>query len=133
MSDVLIDTSAWIEFFNRPRSRAGEVVDLLLGEGRVCTTDLVMVEVVSGARNRFDLERLRSDFERLPRVSAHASLWEEMLESRWQFKQRGITRISIPDMIVAHVALAHRKILFTLDRDFQRMRPVLALDLLELC
>ena len=128
----MVDTSAWIEFFNRPHSRWGEMVDLLLGEGRVCTTDLVMVEVVSGAKDRTQFDRLRADFEKLPRISSPTSLWEEMLESRWQFKRRGITGISIPDLMVAHIALAHRKTLFTLDRDFWRMRPVLSLDLLEI-
>lgn len=132
MGDVLVDTSAWIEFFNHPSSRWGEVLDLLLGEERVCTTDLVIAEVVSGAKNRSEFERLRADFKKLPLVSFLPSLWDQMLESRWQLKRRGVTGIGIPDLMVAHIALAHRKILFTLDRDFLRMRPVLTLELLEL-
>ena len=131
MSEVLVDTSAWIEFFRNPRSKCGAAVDLLLGEERVCTTPLVIVEVVSGARNRSEFERLQKDFAALPQVDFPQTAWVDMLESRWQLKRQGITGISIPDLIIAHVALAHRKAILTQDQGFQRMQPVLKLSLVE--
>lgn len=132
MSDILVDTSAWVEFFRDPLSQWGKTVDLLLGEERVCTTALVMVEVVSGARNRAEFERLRTDFQALPRVDPPPSLWEDMLESRWRLKTQGITGVSIPDLIVAHVALAHGKVILTRDKDFWRMESTLGLSIFYL-
>lgn len=131
MSDVLVDTSAWVEFFREPRSRWGDAVDLLLGEGRVCTTPLILVEVVTGARHRAEFERLRKDLGALPRVDPPPSLWEDMLETRWRLKNRGVTGISIPDLMICHTALAHRKTILTVDQDFWRMRPILEFNLLE--
>jgi predicted nucleic acid-binding protein len=132
VGDVLVDTSAWIEFFRKPRSRCGELIDFLLGERQVCTTPLVIVEVVSGARHRAKFNRLKEDFKALPRVNAPPTLWEDMIESRWRLKSKGISGVSIPDLIVAHVSLAHRKTILTLDRDFWRMRSILGLDLVEI-
>lgn len=132
MSDVLIDTSGWIEFFRNPHSPCASAVDLLLAEERVCTTSLILVEVVSGARSRTEFERLRRDFTALPQVDFPQEAWADMLESRWQLKMKGITGISIPDLLVAHVALIHRKAILTLDRDFQRMQVVLGLMLVEI-
>ena len=132
MSEILVDTSVWIEFFREPDSKWGKAVELLLAEERVCTTPLVMVEVISGARNRSEFNRLRTDFEALPRVDPPGDLWEQLLENRWQLKNHGITGISVPDMIVAYVALAHQKIIFTRDEDFRRMQSFLKFKLLEL-
>jgi len=131
MSDVLVDTSAWIEFFRDSHSKYGAAVDLLLGEERVCTTPLVMVEVVSGARNRSEFERLRRDFLALPQVDFPQTAWMDMLESRWRLKRQGITGISIPDLIVAYAAITHRKAILTRDHDFRRMQAILGLSLVE--
>lgn len=132
MSEVLIDTSVWVEFFREPNSNWAKTVELLLGEKRVCTTPLVMVEVISGARNRSEFHRLKRDFEALPRLEPPADLWEQLLESRWQLKNRGMAGVSIPDLIIAHTARAHQKIIFTRDRDFQRIQSFLDLKLFEL-
>lgn len=131
MSEILVDTSAWIEFFRAPRSASGQAVDVLLGEGRVCTTPLVMVEVIAGARDRAAFERLRMDFQALPRVDPPPALWEEMLDVRWRLKKAGVAGVSIPDLIIAMTAVAHQKVILTLDRDFWRMRPILGFHLLE--
>lgn len=126
-----MDTSAWIEFFHEPRSPWGDAVDLLLGEGRVCTTSLVMVEVVSGAKNHAEYERLRKDFRALPQVEPPQTLWEEMMALRWRLKTKGIAGVSIPDLIIAQTAYAHQKVILTRDRDFSRLRRVLDIRLLE--
>lgn len=132
MSEVLIDTSIWVEFFREPNSNWAKTVELLLGEKRVCTTPLVMVEVISGARNRSEFHRLKRDFEALPRLEPPADLWDQLLESRWQLKSRGISGISIPDLVIAHTALTHQKTIFTRDQDFQRMQRFLGLKLFQL-
>jgi hypothetical protein len=132
MSEVLVDTSVWVEFFREPDSNWGRTVELLLGEKRVCTTPLVMVEVISGARTRSEFHRLKKDFEALPRLEPPADLWDQLLESRWQLKNRGISGVSIPDLIVAHTALAHQKTILTRDQDFQRMQRFLDFKLFQL-
>ncbi len=132
MNDVLVDTSAWIEFFRDQKSKCGEVVDVLLGEGRVCTTPLIVVEVVSGARNRNEFERLRRDFAALPCVNQPDMMWEMMLEKRWLLKSKGFGHASIPDLVIVLVALAHEKIILSTDQDFLRMKLILDLNLLEI-
>ena len=131
VSQVLVDTSAWIEFFQAPRSLCGQAVDVLLGEGRICTTPLVMVEVISRARDQAAFERLRTDFRALSRLEPPADLWDTMLDARWRCKLRGITGLSIPDLIIAITARAHRVPILTRDHDFRRMQPVLDLQLVE--
>ena len=131
MSDVLVDTSAWIEFFRNSNSKWAEAVDLLLSEERVCTTSLVIVEVVSGARTRSEFERLRKDFRALPRVDLPEDEWPKMLESRWMLKTRGVTGVSISDLMIAHIGVVHDKAILTCDSDFWRMRDVLGISLVE--
>ena len=58
MSDILIDSSAWIDFF-RGDSAAVARVDALLADGRAAICGPIFAEVVSGAQQRqlFDREK----------------------------------------------------------------------------
>ena len=44
--DVVVDTCIWVDFFNRPRSRAKAAVDTLIDEDRVVVLGPVLAEVV---------------------------------------------------------------------------------------
>ena len=48
--DVLVDTSIWIEYFNRPDSKQGGSLHTLLKNGRVIVAGLVLTELLRGAR-----------------------------------------------------------------------------------
>ncbi|MEW6007145.1 MAG: two-component regulator propeller domain-containing protein [bacterium] len=51
---VVVDTSIWIEYFNNPTSKEGEVVKDLLEEDRVVITGSIMAELLQGARTEKD-------------------------------------------------------------------------------
>ncbi len=131
MSDILVDTSVWLEFFRVKDSPYGETLDRLLEEERVCTTNLIKAEIIPGARTPKQFRELKDYFDALPLAREPASLWEEITEVQFRLKRRGINGISIPDLIIAIVAKANGKVIFTKDSDFQRIQRVLALELME--
>ena len=132
MSDILVDTSVWLEFFRVRDSLYGEALDHLLEEERVCTTNLIKAEIIPGARTPKQFRELKGYFNALPLAAEPASLWEEIIEVQFQLKRKGINGISIPDLIIAVVAKANLKVVFTKDRDFQRIQRALAVELMEL-
>ncbi|MDE2059065.1 MAG: PIN domain-containing protein [candidate division NC10 bacterium] len=131
MSDVLVDTSVWLEFFRVQDSPYAETLDQLLEEERVCTSDLIKAEILPGARTPKQFRELKEYFDALPLATAPASLWEEIIEVQSRLKRGGVNGISIPDLMIAVVAKANSKALFTKDHDFQRIQRVLPVELLE--
>ena len=131
MGEILVDTSVWLEFFRVKDSPYGEMLDRLLGEGNVCTSNLIKAEIIPGARTPRQFRELRDYFDALPLAAEPASLWEDIMEVQFRLKRRGINGISIPDLIIAVVAKANGKIVFTKDSDFQLIQRALPVELLE--
>ena len=130
MSDILVDTSVWLDFFKVKDSPYGETLDRLLEEERVCTTDLIKAEIIPGARTPKQFRELKDYFNALPLANEPASLWEDIMEVQFRLKRRGINGISIPDLIIAVVAAANGKVILTKDSDFGRIQRVLPLELM---
>ena len=132
MSDVLVDTSVWLEFFRIKGSPYGEALDRLLEEERVCTTNLIKAEIIPGARTPKQFRELKDYFGALPLVREPFSLWDDIIETQFRLKRRGINGISISDLIIAVVATANGKTIFSKDSDFKLIQRVLPMQLLEL-
>ncbi|MGB4780766.1 type II toxin-antitoxin system VapC family toxin [Candidatus Methylomirabilis sp.] len=131
MSDILVDTSVWLEFFRAKDSPYAEALDRLLEDERVCTSDLIKAEIVPGARTPKQFRELKEYFDALPLATEPASLWEEIMEVQFRLKRRGINGISIPDLMIAVVANANGKVVFTKDSDFRLIQRGLSIELLE--
>ena len=130
MSDILVDTSVWLDFFRVKDSPYGESLDRLLEEERVCTTHLIKAEIIPGARTPKQFRDLKDYFDALPLVGEPGSLWEDIMETQFRLKRKGINGISIPDLIIAVVARANEKIIFTKDSDFKLIQRALPIRLL---
>jgi len=131
MSKVLVDSSAWIDFFRDDNSPYGTVVDALLQEELVCTSGLIKAEIVPGARTKKEFELLSEYFNILPLLEDPDNMWDEVIKTQRQLKQKGINGVGIPDLIVAVTALAHDVEVFSKDRHFEAMKKIIGLKLFE--
>ncbi|MBI1870619.1 MAG: PIN domain-containing protein [Chlamydiae bacterium] len=132
MSDVLVDSSVWIDFFRKKSSPEGEALDRLLEENRVCTVDLIKVEIVGGAKTLQQFEDLKSYFDALPLLEEPQGLWENMMHLQFNLHRKGIQGVGIPDLMIAVMAQTYHKVIFTRDHDFKRIRNVFPIQLMEL-
>ena len=131
MSKVLVDSSAWIDFFRDDNSPYGMIVDALLHEELVCTSGLIKAEIVPGARTKKEFNLLREYFNILPLLEDPDNMWDEVIKAQRQLKQKGINGVGIPDLIVAVTALAHDVEVFSKDRHFGVMKKIIGLKLFE--
>jgi predicted nucleic acid-binding protein len=130
VSDILVDTSVWLEFFRVRESPYADALDRLLEEGRVCTANLIKAEIIPGARTPKQFRELKEYFDVLPLATEPASLWEEIMDAQFRLKRTGINGISVPDLIIAVVAKANEKVIFTKDSDFRLIQRVVPVELL---
>ena len=134
--NVLIDTSVWSLALRRRSEQlnAGErrLVDewkSLIREGRARLIGIVRQEVLSGIRNDRDFERVR---ERLVAVRRHSGGsthdHEEAARLFNRCRVKGVTGAPI-DLLICAIARRCDLAVFTTDRDFERYRPLLGVEL----
>jgi predicted nucleic acid-binding protein len=127
VSDVLIDTSAWIDFFRGSRE-ASRRIDPLIAEDRAGINGVVYAEVLSGARDRPNFMRLRRSFRALGWVDEPAGMWDQVADARFALARTGF-QAAIADLVIAITALQAGHSLLSRDRDFERIRAIVPVDL----
>jgi len=127
VSDVLVDSSAWIAFLRGDRD-AVQRIDPLLAEDRAATTPMIVAEVTSGARTRALFDELTTRFAALPSLAEPARAWPRIAELRFTLARRGV-QAHLVDLAIALAAADAHHALLTRDRDFEVIAPLIALEL----
>lgn len=130
MSQVLVDSSVWVEMFRKGDSPEVRTLGELLRRGWVCTNGLIRAEILSGARSKVEYRRLSELLSALILLPDPLDLWDRVARTRYGLARKGF-QAAIADLVVAVSASYHRKTLFTLDRAFLRLRGALHLELLS--
>lgn len=117
---ILIDTSAWVDFF-RSRNPAADLVENYLDSNQVAICGPIQLELIRGIRSSSEKEKVLSLLSGCHRLPQPSHLWEEAGEIGRKVRIRGAT-IKSMDLLIATYALAHSVPLFTLDKDFQAFR-----------
>lgn len=129
MTRVLIDTSAWIDFFRDAASPCGLVVDCLLEENLVCICNFVLVELVAAARTKKEYDDLFDSLSALPMLSDPPDMWRRVAKAGFTLRRKGVNGVGIPDLIIAAVSQAHDVPVYSKNRHFAAMREHLEIVL----
>jgi predicted nucleic acid-binding protein len=116
---ILVDTSAWVEFF-RGRGSLAESVDSLLETNDVALCGPVVTELRRGLRPT-DRAKVLPLLEACHLLEQPPHLWEDAGELGFAAGRRGATVKSL-DLLIAAYALGHSVPLLTKDRDFSLLR-----------
>ena len=112
---ILVDTSAWVEFF-RGREPIANTVDDLLANNEVALCGPVLTELRRGLRTS-ERRRVLPLLAACHLLSQPPALWEEAGELGFVLARRGATVKSM-DLLIAVYALSHSIALLTNDGDF---------------
>jgi predicted nucleic acid-binding protein len=132
MSDrVLIDTSAWIAYF-QARAPAGvpEKMDELLSDGDIHVPKIVLAELIQGAHSEKNLEVLREFVEAFTIISESANTWLEAGRLSFTLKKKGKT-INLADCYIAILAKECKCSILTLDKHFKDIQKETGLKVLS--
>ena len=117
---TLVDTSAWVEYLRGTGSEAHRTVrQLLETDADVQTTDVVVMEVLAGARDDDDQRRLRRLIARCRYVPVEGlGDYEAAATVYLKCRSAGSTIRSLTDYVIAAVALRTDLAVLHSDRDF---------------
>lgn len=123
MLKVLIDTSAWIDFFTRPASRTAETVDRLIKEDGACVTGVVVAELLRGTRTTPARELLLARLQPLTFLETTRDIWIKAGELAASLSQAGRS-LPLSDVLVATVAQTNNCSIYTTDLHFSQIPHV---------
>jgi predicted nucleic acid-binding protein len=116
---ILADTSAWVEFLRATGSQANLRLRALMERDELATTDVVLMEVLAGARDDGHRDQLRALLARCEFVPiAGPRDYEDAADIYRACRRAGDTVRALTDCLIACVAIRAGLALLHTDRDF---------------
>lgn len=117
---VVIDSSAWVEFFRNTGSPTCSEVDRLLdSEFAIC--DAIRMEVLAGARDTQHLVALRGALAAATQLPTTAAHYDQAAEMYRTCRRNGVTVRKMLDCLIASVAMSADVPVLHADRDFDML------------
>lgn len=127
--DVLVDTSAWIDYFRGQEPLHG-MVAALLDENRICCLGLILAELLQGAKGEKERLALRDFPAIFPFVEDSVALWIKAGELSAGLRSRGKT-VGLADCFIGVAAKEHGAAILTNDRHFGWLSEAVGVPLIN--
>ena len=125
---VVVDTSAWIEYFRDGNPATVAKVDRCLERDLIVMGDLIYCEVVQGIRRQRERNEILNLFSALPRYDMLGfHIAGIAAENYRNMRSNGITIRKTIDVIIGTFCVEHGFELVHFDRDFDFMAPHIGL------
>ncbi len=120
---VLADTSVWVGLFRPGRDPGADHLLALAERGELVACGPVLAELLVGTPAE-EREAIRATVGSLPWVDLDQAAWWEAGVAGRELRRRGIS-VPLVDLAIAAAAVREGAEVWTLDRDFERIREVL--------
>ena len=127
---ILADTSAWVEFLRATGSEANLRLRALIEDDQLATTDVVLMEVLAGARDDSHRDRLRALLARCQFVPiAGPRDYEDAADIYRACRRAGHTVRALTDCLIASAAMRAGFSVLHADRDFDAIARHVPLEI----
>ena len=129
---IVVDTSAWVEYFTAGEGAAADRLTQEMERGRTVLAILPVIatELLQGFRSDLDFQRALRVVRRLPRLEPGFATHVRAAALYRMLRARGVTVRGAVDCIIAATCLETGASLLTLDRDFEAIARHAGLRLL---
>ncbi len=128
---VLIDTSAWIDYFQAAESAASEQMDETLSNRDVYVPKVVIAELIQGAKSEKEINVTKGFLDAFTIIEEGKETWYKAARLSFDLKRKGKT-INLTDCYIAVMAKEHNCSILTLDKHFREIQKHDGLRLVEI-
>lgn len=126
---IVVDSSVWIARLRRLRTPAVARLDVIIDREDVVVGDLVLLEVLQGARDDAHAAQIARQLRRFRVVTmSNEALAVQAARDYRKLRDRGVTVRKTIDMIIGTFCIVHGHALLHDDRDFAPMERYLGLQ-----
>lgn len=128
---IVVDSSVWIETLrNADTAAVRKLLALASDDAGILIGDLILLEVLQGARDTPHAARIERNLRRFPIATMlDADLAVRAAQNYRFLRSRGITVRKTADLIIGTFCMARDHLLLHNDRDFEPMAAHLGLQL----
>ena len=119
---IVVDTSVWVAALRGANPSPADTLNSLLDADKVALALPVRLELVAGVV-KADRGALRRALAALPVIRPDDALWERVEDWIDRAAARG-HRFDIPDLLIGALAADLGALVWSLDRDFERMEKL---------
>ena len=113
----LVDTTIWIKFLRGLDVSLKEHVSSLVLEGRAFTSEIIILEILRGAKSDKEYNMLYQDFLALPQLPVDVGVWETAWKTAYKLRKSGINA-PMADVVISSIALHNKCTLLHADKHF---------------
>ena len=125
--NILVDTSAWIEFF-RKKAPYYEAILELIDNGIICCVGIVLAELLQGAKCQREFEVLKEFLYVFDFLPESTEMWKKAGEVSYLLRHKG-KAIGLSDCYISVITISNNVQLLTLDRHFETIGKEVELNL----
>lgn len=121
----LIDTTIWVLYLKGDKDIEDRIRSLIL-QDKVATSEIVILEILRGARSQKEYNHLHDDFKALPLLRVDDLVWEESYRMGFKLKSAGINA-PLDDILIASLSDRYGCPLLHRDKHFPLMANTIGL------
>jgi hypothetical protein len=129
--NVLIDTSAWIEFFRKKNKPIFDRVAGYLRDQKASGSGIIRLELLRGAKSLKELTVIDELFSVIAVVDPRPESYRLAGQLGYSLAKKGHT-LGVVDLLIAQVAIENGLKLLTLDNHFKVIQKYSMIDLVAL-
>jgi predicted nucleic acid-binding protein len=114
---ILVDTTIWVKFLRGLESGIRDRLSAWIREEKVCINEIIMLEILKGARTDREYHLLRDDFSALQQLTIIPAVWELAGNTSYKLRKRGIN-VPLTDALIGATAIHYRCPLWHDDKHF---------------
>ncbi|UCH98370.1 MAG: PIN domain-containing protein [Candidatus Aminicenantes bacterium] len=127
MSNYLIDTSIWIDFFQGRKGAIKKRVHDLLDQNRVFTNGVIIAELLVGAAGKKETIFVKENLLKLNYLETDRDFFVYCGELGNQLRKAGLN-VPFSDLVIAAQAKGHNLCVFTRDNHFESIGLTLGIQ-----
>ncbi|MFC1724542.1 PIN domain-containing protein [candidate division KSB1 bacterium] len=124
---ILVDTSVWIDYFKTGVNSS--FLDTLIDENLIVTNDIILAEIIPFLKIKKQSKLIRL-LHNVKKLNLKID-WEEIILFQVKCLNSGIYGIGIPDLIIVQNAKQTNCEIYSLDKHFKIIQPILDIDIFE--
>jgi predicted nucleic acid-binding protein len=127
---ILIDTSAWINFFRDKTPPFSQKVDEFLSRNDIYVPKIVVAELIQGSKSEREVMAVKEFLEAFHIVDQKEDTWIKAGELSYRLKRKG-KKVNLADCYIAVIAEEYGCQIFTLDEHFRDIKTAIEIKLVD--
>ncbi|MGB9714817.1 MAG: type II toxin-antitoxin system VapC family toxin [Thermodesulfovibrionales bacterium] len=126
----LVDTSVWVKCFRGLDTSLKDRISSLVLEDRVFVSEIIIMEILRGAKSDKEYNMLYQDFLALPQLTIDHDVWEMAWKTAYKNRKGGIN-VPMVDVIISAIAMRYKCTLLHSDKHFNLIAKQTGLKVME--